>query len=64
MPQVRSDAVRRIEHDPDTPRMQVTFTNGRTYTFCRVPVEIYERFLATSSKGSFYNNRIRGRYHC
>lgn len=61
---VRSDAIAAIGYDPQTLRMRIRFTSGSTYTFCRVPPEVVERFMASSSKGQFYHSRIQGRYSC
>lgn len=64
MPSVSSSAIRKIEYDPDTQRMYVTFKGSGTYTFCRVPQSVYERFIHAGSKGTFYNNYIKDRYSC
>lgn len=64
MIRVRSDAISAIGYDPDTQRMRIRFVTGRSYDFCRVPQEVYERLMASVSKGTFYNDRIRGRYRC
>lgn len=64
MVRVRSDAISAIGYDPDTQQMCIRFTSGKMYNFCRVPLETHERFMRSTSKGSFYNDRIRGRYSC
>lgn len=64
MPRISSDAINRIDHEPSTMRMEVEFANGRTYTFCGVPVVVFHQFLQAPSKGTFYNERIRGKYQC
>lgn len=64
MVRVISDAISAIGYDPDTQQMRVRFTSGKTYDFCRVPADVHERFMRSTSKGSFYNDRIRGRYSC
>lgn len=64
MPRFNSSSIRRAEYDPDTMRLQIWFVDGGVYTFCRVPAHIWQGLLAASSKGSYYNSRIRDRYHC
>lgn len=64
MIRVSSDAISAIGYDPETQRMRVRFTSGGSYDFCRVPQDVHERFMRSSSKGTFYNDRIRGRYQC
>lgn len=64
MIRVSSDAISAIGYDPATGRMRIRFTSGSSYDFCRVPPDVHERFMRSSSKGSFYNDYIRGRYQC
>jgi len=64
MIRVSSDAISAVGYDQETRRMRIRFTSGNSYDFCRVPLEIYERLMRSSSKGSFYNDHIRGRYQC
>lgn len=61
---VRSRAIRKIGYEPDIMRLKITFKQGRTYDFCRVPQEVFERFINSRSKGTFYNRYIEGKYHC
>lgn len=61
---VRSSAITAIGYDQDSMRMQIRFSQGHTYTFCRVPQNIFEGLLAAGSKGSYYDRYIRDRYHC
>ena len=64
MPYVNSKAIRKIEYDPGSRQMYVTFSDSGTYTFCRVPESVYQAFLRASSKGRFYNDHIKDRYDC
>ncbi|MGC2517867.1 MAG: KTSC domain-containing protein [Burkholderiales bacterium] len=56
---VNSTAIASIGYDPTTGELEVTFTNGASYTYTVDPVT-YENFLAADSKGSFYARHIRG----
>lgn len=62
MPLVNSSAIARIEHDPDTLELHVTFHGTGTYTYLGVPRSVYAAFLRAPSKGRFFNARIRDRY--
>ncbi|WP_183450714.1 KTSC domain-containing protein [Microvirga lupini] len=62
MPYVSSSAISRIEHDPVTLKLYITFHGTGTYTYYGVPRTVYEAFLRASSKGQFYNDRIKDRY--
>lgn len=64
MIRVSSSAIEAIGYDPTTMRMQIRFTSGNTYPFCRVPKDVFDRFMRASSKGDFYNSYIRDRYQC
>ena len=64
MIRVSSTAINAVGYDPSTQQMQIKFAQGHTYTFCRVPPAVFEGLLHASSKGSYYDSRIKGRYHC
>lgn len=58
-----SSAINRFEYDWDSGRLYITFcSGGPTYTFYRVPPDIYEGLVNASSKGRYYHAYIRGRY--
>ena len=61
---VNSEAISKIGYDSETMRMKIMFKQGKSYTFCRVPQNLFDRFLNASSKGRFYDHYINGRYHC
>ncbi len=61
---VSSRAVEAIGYDASARRMRVRFTGRREYDFCDVPKDVFLEFLGASSKGDFYNKRIRGNYSC
>lgn len=64
MPTLNSSAIKRAEYDPAAMRMTLWFPEGHSYNFCRVPAEVYSGLLSASSKGIYYNARIRDRYQC
>ena len=61
---VSSSAISAIGYDQSTMRMYITFKQGHTYAFCRVPQHIFDGLLSSGSKGTYYDNHIRGRYQC
>ena len=62
MPLVISSVVREIEYEDLTAALDITFSSGKTYTYYLVPRDVYERFVAASSKGEFFNEQIKNRY--
>jgi hypothetical protein len=63
VPASASTTIREATYSPETRELHVTFLSGRTYTYARVPQVIYEAYLASPSKTTFFNIAIRGRYH-
>lgn len=64
MIRVNSSAIDAIGYDPNTQQMRIRFKHGGTYSFCRVPQSIFDGFLSSSSKGTYYDRHIRDRYQC
>lgn len=64
MVHVRSSAISAVGYDPESRRMKITFTQGHTYDFCRVPQHVYDGLMRSNSKGTFYNDNIKDRYTC
>lgn len=64
MIRVNSTAIVAMGYDEISMRMKITFQQGHTYDFCRVPKHIFEGFLHASSKGNYYNLHIKDRYQC
>ncbi|MFD1612780.1 KTSC domain-containing protein [Sphingomonas tabacisoli] len=62
MPQVASEAVAQIEYDEDSRTLFVRFTSGEWYGYLGVPARVHAAFLASESKGRFFQERIRDRY--
>jgi hypothetical protein len=60
---VESSVIRETFYAADKRELRITFVSGRQYAYANVPQSIYEAFLASASKGAFFNIAIRGRYH-
>jgi hypothetical protein len=59
---VNSSSIRAVGYDGDN--LAVLFHSSSTiYVHPRVPEELFYAFLSARSKGAFYNQHIRGRYH-
>nr|VFJ65742.1 MAG: KTSC domain-containing protein [Candidatus Kentron sp. DK] len=61
---VSSSAISAIGYDPTSRRMKIRFQRGSTYDFCSVPQSVFDEFISSSSKGRYYDSRIRGKYQC
>jgi len=64
MPLFNSSAIKRGDYDPTSGRMVLWFPQGHSYTFCRVPEHVWDGLCNARSKGTYYNDHIRDRYHC
>jgi hypothetical protein len=64
MIRVISTAIVAIGYDEQNMRLKITFQQGHTYDFCRVPKHIFEGLHRASSKGTYYNLQIKDRYQC
>ena len=62
MPALNSSAIGFVDYDWISGRLYITFRSGQTYTFYRVPAQIYGGLLTATSPGRFYHACIRGRY--
>ncbi len=58
---VDSTAIRAVGYDGST--LTVEFHNGRIYDHPKVPYSVYASLMRSASKGTFYNQQIRGRYN-
>ena len=64
MVRVNSTAITAVGYDGATGRMKITFKQGRTYDFCRVPSHIHKGLMDAASKGSYFDRVIKDRYQC
>ena len=61
MPQVNSSAFSFIDYDEATSTLTISFKSG-DYDYKNFPKSLYEDFLASSSKGKFYNTYIKDKF--
>lgn len=45
-------------------KLQLDFRDGTRYTYSGVSPELFRELLGATSKGSFFNRHIRGRFPC
>ena len=57
-----STAIRDIDYDAEEQKLYVTFVTGRRYVYYGFPEDEYHAFRGATSKGTFFNHRIRDRY--
>jgi len=55
---VQSSMFSKVSYDFKTNVLEVTFKNGRVYTYT-IPVELYYQFMDAESKGKFFNANIK-----
>lgn len=59
---LQSTALSFAEYDTESERMEITFQSGQTYTFDRVPLDVFEALRDSGSPGQYYHQNIKGRY--
>ncbi len=59
---VQSTALAGVAYDDSSAVLRLEFRNHSIYCYYGVPQQIYRDFLASESKGSYFNRNIRGRY--
>ena len=59
---VESTALATVGYDEARERLQVEFGGRAIYHYFGVPAAVYQGLLAALSKGSYFNQAIRGRF--
>jgi len=59
---VKSSVIAEIGYADEV--MEVRFNNGGLYRYFKVPPEVCLNLLKADSKGSFFNEGIRGEFPC
>lgn len=57
-----SSGIRDAVYFSDRRELQITFLSGRAFAYSDVPQSIYDAFVASPSRGAFFNIAIRGRF--
>jgi KTSC domain len=59
---VDSSAISSVRYSEADNIMNITFSTGMEYELNGVDRDTFDRFMASSSKGSFFNSQMKGRY--
>ncbi len=57
-----STVVRHFRYQPVEQALDITFVNGRSYRYLRVPPKVYEDMRRSFSKGEYFNQHIRDHF--
>ena len=57
-----SSVVAEMIYDDETEILRIIFVSGMAYDYKKVPLEVYEAMKASGSKGTFFNQNIKGKY--
>jgi hypothetical protein len=59
---VESTTLTTVAYDADRELLQLGFRDQAVYCYFDVPADVHENLLRASSKGSYFNRFIRGRF--
>ena len=59
---IPSSVVAEMIYDDETEILRIIFVSGMAYDYKKVPLEVYEAMKASGSKGTFFNQNIKGKY--
>ena len=60
--EVNSTAIQTAEYEYDNYRLRLTFKNGSSYDYTKVPNHVFEGLRTSASKGKFINKYILSSY--
>jgi len=59
---VESTTLAAVAYDADRELLQIEFRDRSIYRYFSVPADVHEALLRATSKGSYFNRVIRGRF--
>jgi KTSC domain len=59
---VESSTLATVAYDEDRELLQLGFRSGAVYQYFGVPAAVHRALLGAPSKGSYFNQAIRGRF--
>ena len=63
MHEIVSSNIKAVGYDRDSKTLQITFSNGATYTYSDVPLAMYEGLFTADSAGRYVQQFIvKGKY--
>ncbi|GEP93421.1 KTSC domain-containing protein [Chitinophaga terrae (ex Kim and Jung 2007)] len=57
-----SSVVAHMIYKPETQTLRIVYVSGMVYDYSPVPESVYQEMKAAFSKGTFLNEKIKGRY--
>jgi hypothetical protein len=57
-----STVVAHMEYNVSRQTLRITFVSGLVYNYLHVPERVYNNMKAATSKGTFLNKHIKGKY--
>ena len=60
---VESTTLGSAGHDAQSAVLELQFRSGAVYQYFFVPPSVYQDLLSARSKGAYFNQSIRGKYH-
>ena len=63
MVKVVSSNLHSVGYDKDSMIFRVKFNSGTVYDYINVPLSIFNSFMSSNSKGTFLNDKIKGKYN-
>ena len=59
---VTSSNLRSVGYDVTASLLEIEFRDGGVYQYRNVPESIYQNLMSAGSKGTYFNDHIKGRY--
>jgi hypothetical protein len=59
---VSSTDIAQIGYEADSQILEVEFLSGGVYQYSNVPPNVFDEFMAASSKGRYFNAYVKERY--
>ena len=60
---VSSSNIHSVGYDSSSMTLEIEFRSGGVYQYFEVPESVYEELLHASSKGSYFHQHVKDRYH-
>jgi hypothetical protein len=61
---VASSALTAVGYSKKLRAVEIEFHDGRVYRYEGVPIGVYRELISAASKARYYNQNVRGKYHC
>jgi hypothetical protein len=58
-----SSVIATMSYDPSSSTLRIIFVSGMVYDYKDVPEKVFNKMKAFTSKGTFFNRNIKGKYY-